>query len=41
VSEIVFACDFQNKEIVKLIVLEFEGYSLFRQRKCQHEIIDS
>jgi len=28
-SQIVFACDFQEKQIVKLIVLEFEGYVLF------------
>jgi len=41
VSQIVFACDFQEKEILKLIVLEIEGYALFLWNKCQHDIIES
>jgi len=29
VNQIVYSCDFRDREILKLIVLEFEGYDLF------------
>ena len=41
VSQIVFTCGFLEKKIVKLIVLEFEGYALSWWNKYQHDIIDS
>jgi len=36
----VYSCDFRDKEILKLVVLEFEGYALFWWNKYQKDIID-
>jgi len=39
VNQIVYSCDFGDKEILKPLVLEFEGYALFRWNKYQKDII--